>query len=422
MASKAHIFSLFILGALALGCTVAEASRLPTKKAAEESENIEGPLRAPNDDASHNPIKCNGRKDDAASCVGQKDSFERMAQAYSYLGHYMTTQSLYSYYVKDPAELQGIQEAVRDCAGGASCTQAKQEKMVAALIQYNLGKSVKSMILQNNTNRENMKSVPISRQVASNKAHSEATFTSSFKLTARDLNSAASFVPKDKDALSDMDKLGKDFKRDYESFIDTYSSSKGKEKWNLAHEKGKAADAHHNWKIDPATGAPMLVRDRQFYDEDTQGRDPVQNAVKEYKARLSAPHFSIPDEDKKTAVATNATGSSRVPAAAKPKHKPGTVVVDNIDGLRFSDIKLGMRPHFNEKNGQLLNEKQNADAIATKINGQVAAKEKELNEASAKRGDKFAGANVQIDLDNFDKYLDKIWPPTGIQNKTSSQN
>ncbi|MGZ3713740.1 MAG: hypothetical protein ACXVBE_18380, partial [Bdellovibrionota bacterium] len=279
------------------------SSRIPIKKVDDAASSGEN-LYAPNTGNENKPVHCNGLKGDPSNCLAQEEAFKRTAQAYSYLAFYMQNYSAFGVAMNDkehPERLKENQEAVLDCLAGKDCNNEKRDKMMAALIQYNLAKGVKSMILQNNTNKENMKSVA-GQSVAATKLiagkgqaapRSGVTYADSFKITPALLAAQGSFSPRDPKSLQDMDKMGHEFKQQYEEFIDTYSNSTGKEKWNYAHANGGAADSHHTWQIDPATNVPVLVRDRQYYDMDTQNSDVVKDTVAKFKASLKDPTFVV---------------------------------------------------------------------------------------------------------------------------------
>jgi hypothetical protein len=152
----------------------------------------------------------------------------------------------------------------------------------------------------------------------------------------------------------------------------------------------------------------------------------VQDSVKAFKEKLTAPKFSLPDEkDPKTAAANSgpkdSTGASRAPGAAKRKPLPDKIVVDNVDGLKFGSLGLGV-PRFPViKTGRILSERESAGVVAGRINKQIDERTKAERDLAAKRGKPIGPVNVQISMENFDAYLDRIWPPSAIKTKIPSQ-
>lgn len=424
MAPKAHIFKFLLLAGLALPLTSASlaapaTSRAPPKKMEVEGtpdETFDAPNNVANNEYQRTQIRCTGGRDDAATCVAQKDAFGRAAQGYSYLAHYMSTQSLFARArMGDPDKLQQMQDSVVNCLQGKKCDDHDKSRMMQALIQYNLGKGVKSMILQSNTAQLNMKSVDDRQLLSGKKQLARQTgysYTDSFKLTGRDLAEGVSYQIDAKTA-SERDKLGQDFKKKYEDFIDMYSSTnEEKKRWNFAHRGSRTGPGtqHMVWELDPETKAPRLKKERFLADELSQNQDVVKKQVAAYKAKLSDPTFEVqePGKNDKTPV--------------KPGQDNSTKLVSKTDlreDLQFAAVGLGMPTVgvFEENGKKTYDPGKIAAGIASNINKQIdQASKRELASAGPKKV-----PSVQINIDEFDNYLDKIWPETGYKYKIQSK-
>lgn len=448
MVAKNHIFGLILLGALlceisAPALAAPAASRLPGR-AADPEKGVEEkpiPLSGP----------CNRALADGANCLGQMESFKRTSQAYSYLAFYMQNYSAYGRMVNNaPAEVKKNQEAVAACLTG-KCDQEQKDRMMAALIQYNLGKGVKSMILKSRTNKENMASLSVPRQKDYGMDFSQSTdpallkgkqqmprqtgavYKDSFKITKRDLAEATAFRV-DPKLIKEKADLGAEFKRQWESFIDEYAATTNtKQAWNYEYAQPKQTGGeqkHDTWVLDPDTKAPRLNNQRFMEDVQTQNSKMVKDTVDEFKKSLKKPVFEREkeEEEKKTMIAGTQPkqplpGQAKPDDKQKPKKDPNALTVksDLDKDLRFSDLGLGM-PLAGVRDSD---KKVTTDPreISVGIVGTINSK---IDETMAKKrslaSKKDTIMDVQIGVANFDAYLDKIWPPSQIKNKIPSKN
>lgn len=388
------------------------------------------PSMAPGDDGTSPHLRCPpGTKD--PRCASQAESFKRAAQASSYLAHYMKTQSLFATRMKDDANVLKTNEAIKNCTTGPSCSSEDQALMMAALIQYNLGKEVKSMILQNNTNEAALKSIPEQRVLRGKNQHRLGTgfsYEDSFKLNPANLGAREEFSL-DAKKIQERQMLGEEFKKDFEKFIDVYSSTTdGKERWHYVASPpgaGNGSDGaavgntaknqkHYTWDLDPADGfRPKLNKPRFEYDQKIQMSKNVRQVVTNFKDSLVAP--SVINDDKNQP-ATDPNQAAQNQSKAKPAKNPNEIKITNPkEDLRFTELGLGVPERMQIGKDPIkdvtTDEKVIAENVVGIINRQVAEAERKV--ASNGKGGKNI-PNVQVDIKDFDAYLDRIWPPTGL--------
>jgi hypothetical protein len=333
----------------------------------------------------------------------------------------MQNESLFANMVmRDPKEKAAMQKAVVTCLqnpNSPDCDEAAKVRMLRAMIQYNLGRDVKSMVLQNSTNEENMKSVPTPRNKNDRlfqgkkvrSLYAGNTFTSSFKITARDM---ATSLRWDRKQLEDVSKLGQNFRNEYEKFIDTYSSTVNtedlnKDRWHFAHARAPARrgkDPAMVWKLDPSTNSPELVRDRQFWDQETQDRPVVHQAVAWFKKELSNPEIKVAED-----------GAKKDPNSRAPATQPKVKKLEGVnfeESLHFSALGLGSPQLVKDpETGKIISSDPNV------VNAHIVAKLNKAvdDSAKAKARQGMRVTDTRINVDTFDAYLDQIWPKTGYQ-------
>lgn len=386
------------------------ASRSPISRGA--------PPRPEPEEDRRKPFDCGPGKNENALCGRQNESFKRAAQAASYLGHYMQHFSRYGVVMKDDKQVAATHRALKAClTASGDCDADARNRVMAALMQYNLGKEVRAMIVENNTNEQNMKSLgrPLRlRQRAGasliNRRQAGQSYDESFKLTARDLAEAVK-VRIDPALLQQRNMLGEEFRRQYLNFIDTYSQTTEQaihQRWHFKSvPPGTAAEehsalaglddqskpkkrGHHVWELDPQTKAPRIKRERYEEDVRVQKSQPIQTIVKEYKESVTAPEIKL-DKEK----------------------KQGTIESPISENLKFDGVAIGMPKQFDIVGGEKVTDPEKIPfLIAGNINEKI--KKAEKDEA---RGRPNVVTNVQISIDNFEAYLNKIWPPSDVLNK-----
>lgn len=383
----------------ALAFAAPSSSRLPTPAKPAPTDR--------NGDASAADMKCTKGADGVSTCAAQHESFERAAQAASYLGIYMSQYSAFAQsVVSDPSKLKKLQDSVVACLQGTGkCGPDEKSYLTAAMIQYNLGKEVKSMMLKNNTNQANMESfkTPDGKLLFEGKLrhvrNTQRTYKETFKLQPKDFNTVESFH---RGAVADGERqsLGEEFKQDYLKFIDTYTqTTQDHAYWHRAYTKPTgSATAHAVWDIDPNTNNPKMHSEQFMFDVATQGNDKVRKIVADAKDSIEAPEIeAIKDK----------------PGMAKFKKDPA-------DSMRFREfglgvpvtgaVKVGDKVHLTEDETLI------ARGIANEINDRIAKREAE------DKKDKGVGyVNVQLGVEQFDHYLEQVWPKTGYKYKIPSQ-
>jgi hypothetical protein len=103
-----------------------------------------------------------GSAGSGANSMNQADSFQTAREQSTYLGWYMMNYGPYGSMV-DPnqrqALIRGTAAAIDDCLNNRDCNKTKQDAVLQALVHRNLMQEVRSHMLVNSSNAENMKSM-----------------------------------------------------------------------------------------------------------------------------------------------------------------------------------------------------------------------------------------------------------------------
>lgn len=361
------------------------------------------------------------------NCLPQHDAFRRAGEAASYLGHYYTNFTPFAYEMRDMKEdeRKNYYDSIRECvADSPKCTKEGRATVLKAMVQYNFGKQIKSMVLENNTRSENMKSIDLGakgwRELGARApkvlTHNGRLRTGTTLKNTFRLNPYKS-IAGDTSALSDGQRaiLGNNFMNEYRNFIDEYSSTTGqrgpKSRWHYVHARTSAvpggagtskivADGANR---DPLIGKNTIDHNRLDADARSQSTRGASEIVKNFKDSL---HRQTVERKVKIngKVVTRETEWSKT---------------DPSDILAV-DVGFGVIVQEDPENpGKLLTNKEVAQGIVLKINNAIHQKEKEVSRKKIEaRKPSSSGApakelppeSIWVDVERFDKFLDAIWP------------
>lgn len=387
--------------------------------------------------------RCPAGQDENSRCIPQGEAFSRAAQASSYLGLYLVTSSGYvAGWMNNPENQQKAAARIEACLQNSpECDAEAKNQLMMALIQYNLVNEVKANMLQNNTLRERMKSLPKDPELKNGiffepkdgKTRSSGhAHTNTFKLTKKDLAEGVTFRS-DEQLLKERQQLGPAFMKEYENFLDTYTqTTAGKEKWyyeyTAANNEGGAAlnsqgeakksKAQYVWRIDPSTGRPMMNRDLFYQQTQIEKQKPIQEAIKQYKEHVSSTELISEISGEKTEAEDTKDASKK-----DPNLKTRNVAV-NTDAFRKAGLGLpgGIAPKEGEEVPEgvdLQDPSVIAGAIVGNLNETISKEERKL--ASTKGKDKVV-PDVQLSVKAFDDFLQKVWPPSRAKSAIGSEN
>lgn len=313
----------------------------------------------------------------------QSDAFKAAQEASTYLGTYM--QNFGHFGIMRPAReklLAKTHESIKLCLQGSSrCTDERKVEVMNALVQYNLGKDLRRMMLENSTNYENIKSMKGAEPVPGLKARS--SIPEPFKLEEKEVEAATTFLM-DAGKTKEREILGPAFVNEYRSFLNEYSNTTPEqEKWHYVAQKLPGEDM---WVLARGPdGNPMVDRERFQNDQLSQHHKSVRQASEFVQKSITEPKLKKVNADTFRAES------------------------DIDEDLLTKDLGLKMYPVVNKDTGKLLDEQESAVAYVRVINGAVEEAQKKGKLAA--EGKKVV-AGYSIDPDKFRDFLDEIWPPS----------
>jgi hypothetical protein len=367
------------------------------------------------------------------SCLPQKDSFKRAAEAASFLAFYQQNFSQYGLESKDPVRKQEIQDALKACIGNdPKCFEGDNGRkmkgdLLKALVQHNFGKELKASVLENQTRAENMKSMDMYVKVDktagpggiptkvlnwNNSLHVGQVTKQSFRLDPKTV------VPYDASKVSAQErvKLGQEFNNNFNSFVNEYTSSTGqrgpKSRWHYVEAKSAALGAnatvivaYNNSNLDARQGKAAIDVAALNSDVKSQETADVKDIVAIYRD-----HF-------KDVLAMPTEG-------VKVNQGDGKFKVDPTDSMKAAYEATGFgldREQLESVKGTQFSPKEVADLVVMNINRQITAAEKTIDDrnklamarvpSSAPNGAKqIITPSVTVDMKAFDTFLNDIWP------------
>ncbi len=358
---------------------VTAASRAPTAPAAPSAtpELVTKPFANP----------CEGDR-----CINQNDAYSMAAQQSTYAAWYMQKYSFMGQGLNTPGVInedgtqalslrETLAEAVKDCIeteAGTACDPQKRRLILAALMHYNTARHARSMVLQNNLSREQMKSVPEAVF-----AEGQGVQAGESKVETFTLDPASVLNLK---AARDKEILGPEFLRDYRAFINAYTQTSGE--GYRYREAVVAGEGEATYSLPtPSVSQETLQRDTQLANNAV-----VREAVKSENQLLDQ-------------------------TLLQPSRQPASPTdIDKKYG--FTELALGM-PRSGETS-------DDPNVIAANIVTQINKDIEDAAENRQRQADQASPASpeappisvtVTIDIPSFDAYLDAIWPPSAAATK-----
>lgn len=390
---------------------------------------------------------CTTNEHNKCAYMPQADAFETAGEQAVFLGAYQMSFGPYGAAQGDTKRneiLQKTATAIDDCVNGRSCGADKQELVLKALIQYNMGQDIKRMMLTNNTNKERMRSIEnygkgkdgknwLNTQEIENSLATGKSFTytngpdkmvranrgetSQSKIgkksdisrkagTGKDtyyqLDEGTVNASIDSNYLKEREILGEQFLKDYGLFLDTYAKPE-----EGAHYK--FVKARETYVYDEGAGKRTLDPNALFEERvQEQQKKEIQEAMKTYRQSLKPVEGQLQADGK---MGMNLSGMR---SDVIGLGEMATVNPVNFPGLNVEDLK---------KDGAL-DSAGNAKAVARVVNQSIrqAAEAKLAEDAAAARarspasGPPISGAkpntyvNVTLSPKTFGDFLDEIWP------------
>ncbi len=385
-------------------------------------------------------------------CLPQGDAFVRAAEAASYLAFYQMAESNYGKDVAErkakPGEQEKFAEALRNCVEKTSnCDSDQKSELLKALIQYNYGKELKAQMLENAHRSENMKSVDLGsggwNQLGASPtkilSYREKNSPNEGSLKGGPLRkNTFRLDPKGVEKLAmehPPEELGNDFNRTFKEFVDTYSTSTGnrKSRWNYVTAVNSAGGNRvfvpevDNKNLDELQGKTRIDEARLKMDQRMQDspaiREIVDSYQKEYGDGAAKPQRPAKTPPSPTAAGTTKADPNAAPSA--PSVKAADAEKNALAKQAFEDSGFQLPDSEADATGKpALTPPQIAGAVVVNINKVIAASEKGLHgpdqdprypssvSVEEQKKDAKKVISVKVNVNEFDKFLDDIWPPS----------
>lgn len=322
------------------------------------------------------------KKAEAERYLPQSDAFKAAQEASSYLGSYIQNYGHFGVARGDRDKLlKRTHESIQLCLQGSSaCTDERKIEVMNALVQYNLGKDLRRMMLENSTNFENIKSMKGAQPIHSLKGRT--TTPEPFKLKEEDVAAATTFIL-DSKKMQERDILGPTFLNEYRSFLSEYSNTTPDRKdWHYVAQK---LPGEEMWVYARGQDGKPLVDEERFRNDQLSQRDKtIQEAAKFVQKSITEPKLKKVNADTFRAES------------------------DIDSDLMTEKLGLKMYPVLNTDTGKVLNDEQSAVAYVRRINGVVEEAQKRKKPADGVK----VVTTYTIDPDAFRNFLDEIWPPS----------
>jgi len=390
----------------------------------------------------------------------QADAFETAGEQALFLAVYQRSFGPYGL-DKNPKErnqlLKETAAAINDCLAGANCGAKKQELVLRALIQYNMGQDIKRMMLTNNSNKVRMQSIEDYSKDARGKIKLDPaaidaslaqgkTFTyengkgnlaranrgesSQSRLSQRSTISRRASTAKDPyfsmkedeikssvhpDDLKNLELFGERYLKDYSAVLDRYSKpdESNQYKYVPVKETYVYSEAEGKTALDPAARFEEVKQEQE--------RIIAGKALENFKQTLAP-----------VSVRTLSDGRVGVDTAGFRQEVTGLGVAQDVDQARYAD-KLKIQFDDINNNTTLDPTTRNARAITRVVNAQIkSAVDERLAKdkaTAAKAGRATASVqrdgrpapiantkvNVVLNPADFDKFLNEIWPSSAAR-------
>lgn len=382
-------FSLFFLGAILLGNAFAqEPNQKMNDVTFSAGEKPAGTNRSP---ASEEPDPTSENCKSEENCrLRQADAFQRASQAAKYLAYYMQMEKF------KPDYREQIKKVVEKCLTNPdSCSGKEKEIVLGAAVQHNLGKEIRHMVLQNNTNMNNMKSLNTGADFLFNgkywiQGSKAKELDTPYKLDPSQVGDSPISLLSKKEAR-EKEILGNDFLREYGIFLNTYAKTSGrygdgsadKSRWHL--NTVRVPSKRSGGEVDVIRAGSI---DKKSFEADKKSQD-IKIIDKTIEEKLQAANDRNIDQETRD-----------------------KLTIDTINTIALNPTEMATA------DGKIVEEKNMHRVMAEGLNIQY---DKAIEKERAKRDPASAGKNIErkIDIDfnekEFSQFLDEIWPPSAAK-------
>lgn len=398
-------------------------------------------------------------KDNPGKCSAAADAFTTAGEQATFLGAYQMSFGPYGSAngTKEDREkmIRETAKAIDDCLNGRACNNEKQEKVLKALVQYNMGQDIKMMMLTNNTNREKMKSLdyaadptkkanhqgylnqaeieaslgrgksvsvdqtdPIKPYQVSKEAALTRTTGSTkdefFQLAEEKVNHSI-----DAEYMQEREILGEKFLNDYGAFLDGFATTEDKHERRFYKYVPSKADSNVYVYDESQSGISdnrkrFSVNQERFAEVQSEQQNPnVRKALADYKGRMTKIE-GRQGEDGKVQITSEGSSPQELGIGEMANIDPS-----EWDGVDFKDLM---------QDGKITDANR-ARAVARVINTSIvkAGKDKQQEEEKSRKLASGASAdnpkwihNVVLSPESFDQFLDEIWPTSAKRRELMS--
>jgi hypothetical protein len=345
----------------------------------------------------------------------QSDAFNTAAEHATYLQAY---QWLYGPYgiSKDKKKrdelIKDTAAAIEDCLKNVNCTEAKQNLVLKALVQHNLGKETQRMALENRTNAENMKSLtPDSEKIFSSlgrgssisggkrrdadlRISSQNTKDPYFQLDAKKADQK--FSPQELEAL------GPKFLTEYRDFVRHIVKPNQKRHYKYVEARPSV------YTFEESTASE---KDARVAAE--QGSEGMKKMLDNHLEKAQPITFSKPQmvDGKLKADMYGENGATvgfgEVDDIVRKKEGGQNGELERITSYdRYPVYAQSMNKIFKDKAEEKAGEKANENSRAPAQNGGASMFQGKTPQEIAET----MTVNVTLSPDTFNKFLDEIWP------------
>ena len=354
--------------------------------------------------ATTNPTNTAGNVEEYLPIRGQNEAFTTAAEVMSAYGGYFQSYGVFS----DKNARQKAAQNIANCLNGL--TNCDKQNLLTTLVNYNLGRRVRGMILENQTNAQNMKALQLPKDGLfraavgrkdnkdkdsdvglRSRAESQQKGRKSFRFQV-DSNFGVSQL-----AIQQKEILGDEFLRDYRLFMDSHLEVKEEDAGHFSRAKVENSGQGAVDVQERKEGQVQVDVAQYTAVAQAQKNQNIQKHVQEFKQELS--------KDKAPTLEVKGT-------TAEVKNWDNKFEYVALGGARLQDDKTQKLVNVNymkDKNGAAV-----ARDIATSINKQIDEQEKKRPPAP---GGQKTQLSYNLSIGEFDKFLDEIWPPSASARK-----
>lgn len=403
---KTHFSALTIL---ASGFFTASASF--AESTAPKANDVTFETRAENPSVTTTTVEDSDAKKDCIgsnfkeqNCLRQADAYQRAAQAAKYLAFYMMFEKV------GPEVRENLKTSFDRCfVNPGNCQTGDQEKILSAAVQYNLGKELRHMILQNNTSMNNMRSLSGNANFLfsgnkGTKAGRAKELENPFRLSTQEVDDSPAYKLAQKE-LKQQEILGPQFMKDYGIFMNTYAKTSGQYQFVDASGSSVPVDDKKHWhfvsarvKSERAGGeidiykTPGTDQPKFKADQLTQDSKIVDEKLKEVTDNTLLQGSAL--DGKKSEVAQQLNAIMMNPSEMKDSKTGKPVEQKDIHRTMVADLNL--------KYDEAIEKKRKEDAGRGLASGATGTQ-------------RAVPLDVDFSVNQFSQFLDEIWPPSAAK-------